>query len=96
MGGEAERHALDPVSASNDVAKIKREYGDKIVICGGVDNQRIDFEETPEEEIRKEVRRVMDAYSYGGRYIPEFIFTNRRVRDIFEDEVEKYGKNIYK
>ena len=88
--------AVNPLNISNDMAWIKREYGDKITLMGGIDNQRIDRADTPEEEIRAEVRRAMDAYAPGGRYVPEFIFTNARVRDIFMDEVERYGRDIYK
>lgn len=87
--------AIDPLNVCNDVAWIKKNYGDKITLCGGVDNQRIDQDGVPEEEIRAEVRRVMDAYAPGGRYIPEFIFTNAERRAIFMDEVEKYGRTIY-
>lgn len=88
--------AVNPLNICNDLESIKRDFGHKITLAGGIDNQRIDYGDTPEKEIRAEVRRAMDAYAPGGRYIPEFIFTNARVRDIFMDEVEKYGKNIYK
>lgn len=88
--------AINPLNSCNDMDWIKREFGDKITLMGGIDNQRIDREDVPEEEIRAEVRRAMDAYAPGGRYVPEFIFTNARVRDIFMDEVEQYGKSIYR
>lgn len=88
--------ALNPLNVCNDVAWIKKNYGDKITIKGGADNQKIDRDGVSEEEIRQEVRRIMDAYAPGGRYMPEFTFTNAQRRAIFLDEVEKYGKDIYK
>lgn len=87
--------AINPLNICNNVKQLKEEFGDRITLAGGIDNQRIDREDTLEAEIRTEVRRAMDAYAPGGRYIPEFIFTNARVRDIFMDEVEQYGKEIY-
>ena len=75
---------------------IKREYGSKITLKGGIDNQKIDAPGCPEAEIRAEARRAMDAYAAGGRYIPAYIYSDAKVRDIFNDEVAKYGANIYK
>ena len=86
---------INPLNISNNVARIKEEYGHLITLCGGIDNQAIDKEDTPEELIRQEARRAMDAYSYGGRYLPDFIYTNARVRSIFCDEVETYGKQLH-
>lgn len=87
---------LNPVNVCNDVAAIKAQCGGKITIKGGVDNQKIDSGHATEEEIRAEVRRCIDAYAKGGRYIPSYIPTNAQVLGIFSDEVEKYGANIYK
>ena len=87
--------AIDPLNICNDVVYIKENYGDKITLCGGIDNQRIDIEGTPDDVIRAEARRVLDAYAQGGRYIPEFIYTNAHRRAVFMDEVKNYGKSVY-
>ena len=86
---------INPLNACNDMVWIKENYGDKITLKGGIDNQRIDMAGVSEAEIRREARRAMDAYAPGGRYIPAFIYSSARVRDIFNDEVEKYGASIY-
>ncbi|MBO5657052.1 MAG: hypothetical protein J6R94_02585 [Agathobacter sp.] len=86
---------INPLNVSNHMEWIKEEFGHKITLCGGVDNQAIDKEDVAEDVIRREARRVMDAYAHGGRYLPDFIYTNRRVKDIFCDEVERYGKQIH-
>lgn len=87
--------ALQPLNVCNDLEYIYREFGDKITFAGCIDNQRIDRDDSTEEEIRAEVRRAMDTYAPKGRFIPDFVFTNARVRDIFVDEVDRYGKIIY-
>lgn len=83
--------ALNPINASNDCDEVYRLYGDKLVLIGMVDNQKIDFVDCPEEKIREEARRVLDAYSKNGRFIPYFFPTLERTWNILFDEVEKYG-----
>ena len=87
---------LNPLNSCNDVEKIKRECGGRITLKGGVNNQFIESGHATEEEIRAEARRVMDAYGAGGRYLPDYVATNGSVRDIFFDEVERYGQNFYR
>lgn len=87
---------INPLNVCNDMEMIKREYGDKITLKGGIDNQLLDQGECNEEQIRRETRRAMDAYAAGGRYIPAFVYTRQDVLDIFNDEVTKYGAVIYK
>lgn len=87
---------INPLNVCNDVAYIKRKYGSRITLKGGVDNQRIESGKASKEEIRSEARRVIDAYSAGGRYLPDYVATNGTVRDIFYDEVSRYGKAIYR
>lgn len=83
---------INPLNICNNLEMIEHEYGDKITLKGGVDNQRIDIETCNEIDIRKEARRVIDIYGKSGRYVPGYVYANRRTRDIFMDEVEKYGK----
>lgn len=87
---------INPLNVCNDMEMIKRNYGDKITLKGGINNQLLDEGECDEEQIRTEVRRAMNAYVAGGRYVPAFIFTRRDVCDIFNDEVTKYGSTVYK
>lgn len=87
---------LNPLNVCNDVATIKRDYGDLITLKGGIDNQFIESGKASEEEIRAEVRRAIDAYAPGGRYIPEYIPTRRDIWDIVHDEVSRYGADFYK
>lgn len=86
---------LEPMNVSNDIDMIMEKYGDKITICGGIDNQLIDHEDTTEEQIRAEVRRAMDAYAKKGRYVPYYIPAMEKKMGIYIDEVNKYGRTIF-
>lgn len=57
------------VSAKDmDPAHLKREYGRDISFWGGVDTQHVLPEGTP-EQVRGEVRRLIDTFGEGGGYI---------------------------
>jgi len=62
-------NAWDPAQNSNDLLGIKARYGRKLTICSGVQgNGFCSWPGTTEEEVRAEVRRVMDLYAPGGAY----------------------------
>lgn len=86
---------IEPMNVSNDIDGIMEKYGDKITICGGIDNQLIDREDSTEEQIRAEVRRAMDAYANKGRYVPYYIPAMESKMGVYMDEVTKYGKTIF-
>ena len=53
----------------NDLPAIKKEYGNKLSICGGFEsNGKVSWAQTTEEEIREEVRMTMDTLAPGGGY----------------------------
>ena len=53
----------------NDLPAIKEEFGRKLVICGGFENNgMVSWQNTTEEEIRAEVRHSMDTLAPGGGY----------------------------
>jgi uroporphyrinogen decarboxylase len=53
---------------------LKREYGDHLVFCGAVDTQHILPNGTP-EEVRQEVKRVIDILGQGGGYMVASVHT---------------------
>lgn len=81
---------LNPLNVCNDVASIQKEWGGRLTLKGGVDNQFIESGHATVEDIRAEARRVLDAYAPAGRYLPDYIAGNRAARDIFHDEVARY------
>ena len=86
---------IEPMNVSNDIDSIFEQYGDKITICGCIDNQVLDHPDTTEEGIRAEVRKTMDKYVGKGRFVPYYIPINEQRWGIYMDEVNKYGQNIF-
>ena len=63
---------LYPVQVSagemGDTARLKREFGDRLSFCGGIDTQRVMPRGTP-AEVRQEVRRRIGDLAPGGGYV---------------------------
>ncbi len=49
-----------------DLAELKREFGDRVIFHGGVDNQRV-LPRGTVEEVRRETRLCLDTLGAGGR-----------------------------
>jgi len=86
----------NPCQPCNDLAKLKREYGNCIAFCGGIDSQFVlGRPGVTVEEVRAEVRKRIDEMATGGGYIaapshgvpydPDIIFA-------MNDEIAKYGQ----
>lgn len=86
--------AVNPMMISNDLDGIFEKYGDKITICGGINNQKIEGPDATEEVIREEIRSAMDKYVNKGRYLPYLIPIKEYTFGIWMDEVNKYGRQI--
>lgn len=62
---------INPVqvsAADMDTARLKREFGDRLIFWGGIDTQRVLPYGTP-EEVREEVRRRIRDLAPGGGYV---------------------------
>jgi uroporphyrinogen decarboxylase len=63
---------LNPIQVSagemGDTARLKREFGDRLSFCGGIDTQRVLPFCTP-DEVRAEVRRRIRDLAPGGGYV---------------------------
>ncbi len=63
---------LNPVQASaggmSDFPGLKKRFGDNLVFCGGMDTHHVLPNGTP-DEVRAEVRRVIQALGQGGGYM---------------------------
>jgi uroporphyrinogen decarboxylase len=57
-----------------NLAELKNRYGKNLVFCGGIDTQHILPYGTP-EQVRQEVRRVIDLLSPGGGYMLASVHT---------------------
>lgn len=85
--------AVNPMMVSQDIDGIMEKYGDKITICGGIDNQRMEIAATP-EVTREVVREAMDKYVNKGRYLPFIIPINEKTFGMYMKEVNEYGRQI--
>ena len=69
---------LNPIQTSagkmSDLAGLKERYGSRLVFCGAVDTQHILPDGTP-EEVRQEVRRVINILGEGGGYMVASVHT---------------------
>jgi uroporphyrinogen decarboxylase len=69
---------LNPIQTSSggmaNIAEVKRRYGSRLAFCGGIDTQRILPRGSP-EEVRQEVRRVVELLAPGGGYLLAAVHT---------------------
>ena len=69
---------LNPIQTSagkmSNLAELKSQYGDKLVFCGAIDTQRILPHGTP-QEVKKEVKRVIEILGEGGGYMVSSVHT---------------------
>lgn len=85
--------AINPMMISNDLDALMEAYGDKITFCGGIDNQRMEMEATP-EAVTAIVREAMDRYANKGRYMPYIIPINAATFGMYVGAVNEYGRQI--
>ena len=84
-------HSVQPM---NDLKMLKETLGDKLVFAGCVDPQVTDKVDSTEEEIRADVRRVIDTLGKGGGLLCSsavMFSTIPGVDGIIDDEGKKYG-----
>lgn len=86
--------AIEPMMPGNNMEECLEKYGNRITLCGGINNQKIDIPNIAEEEIRAEVRRAIDAYAGQGRYVPYYIPSIEKNWHVYMDEVNKYGRAV--
>lgn len=69
---------LNPMQTSagkmSDLEGLKQRYGSRLVFCGAIDTQHILPKGTP-EEVRQEVRRVINLLGEGGGYMVASVHT---------------------
>lgn len=69
---------LNPIQTSAgkmaDLAGLKERFGKEIIFCGGIDTQRILPDGSP-EEVRDEVKRVIELLGEGGGYMVSSVHT---------------------
>ena len=85
---------INPMMVSNDIDYVLENYGDKITVVGGMNNQMMEMPDSTPEQIVGEVHRAMDAYVNKGRYLPFIIPNNEAKFGIYVGAVNEYGRQI--
>ncbi|SHJ26299.1 uroporphyrinogen decarboxylase family protein [Parasporobacterium paucivorans] len=85
------------VLPQNDIPRLQKELEGKMILMGGVDAQKIDFEDITEENIRAEVARCCKEYAPGGGFIPCLTYGGPgsifpEVDFIIQDEINNQSK----
>jgi len=91
---------LNPIQTSAgrmaDLASLKKEFGKNILFCGGIDTHRV-LPSGTQEEVRQEVKRVIELLGEDGGYMVASVHTI--MNDVppenvlaMVDAVEKFGK----
>ena len=75
----------------NDHVYVQDKYGDRVVFEGCI-SSFVCMDHASEEDIRNEVRRVIDTFSAKKNYVLSTIMFNERNAEIIFDEGQKYGK----
>lgn len=85
----------NPAQSVNDLASVKREYGDRLVINGAMDDPITDRMDVPEETLRAYAREKVDLLGKGGGFFASPTTFNMRNKKILTDELRKYGRHFY-
>ncbi len=90
----------NPCQPCNDLAALKKEFGDRITFAGGIDSQFVlDRPGVTVEEVRAEVRRRIDELADGGGYIAgpsHGVPYDQALIDAMNDEIATYGREVYR
>lgn len=85
----------NPAQAVNDLAMIKREYGNRLVLSGGMDEGWTNDPGASEEKLRAYAREKADVLGAGGGFLANPGTFTMRNKGIMVDELKNYGRNFY-
>ena len=84
------------VLPTNDIVGLSRRLDGRMALMGGVSSV-IDREDSTEEEIRREMRRVLDSYGRLKGFIPSYTYGGPgtifpHVLPVIHEEIERYNR----
>jgi len=90
----------NPCQPCNDLAELKKQYGEKISFCGGIDSQFVlGRKGVTTAEVRTEVRLRINQMAKGGGYIASpshGVPYDQKLIDAMNDEISNYGRKFYR
>lgn len=90
-------HALQPSARGMDPAGLKRDFGDKIVLNGGVDSHHILIEGASPDFVRLRTRELLDVFMPGGGYVAgpshDYVLAETPLENLLAmyDTIHEYG-----
>ena len=87
------------VLPTNDIVGLSRRLDGRMALMGGVSSV-IDREDSTEEEIRREMRRVLDSYGQLPNFIPSYTYGGPgtifpHVLPVIHEEIEMYNREHF-
>ena len=87
------------VLPTNDIAGLSRRLDGRMALMGGVSSV-IDREDSTEEEIRREMHRVLDSYGRLQGFIPSYTYGGPgtifpHVLPVIHEEIERYNREHF-
>lgn len=100
IAGDLEELGIDiwqGVLPENDIAKIQANLKGNMILMGGIDASKTDYEGAPEEAVREETRRVCQSFIPGGHFIPSITSggpgsIHAHIDPIIADEISRYER----
>ncbi len=92
-------HIWQGVVPQNDIKGVIEKTNGQLFLMGGIDMQKIDMEDTPEEVIREEIQRTIRDYVPLGHFMPcvsSIASVYKRTDRILNDELKKYAEEFEK
>lgn len=91
----------NPCQPCNDLAKLKKLYGDQISFCGGIDSQFVlaNPQATVQDVVTEVKKRIQEMALPNGGYIAapsHGVPYSQEKQKAMEDTIRYYGKEIYK
>lgn len=86
----------NPAQVVNDLVMIKREYGDRLVLSGGMDDGWTNDIDASEEKLRAYAREKADVLGANGGFLANPGTFTMRNKGIMVDELKKYGRDLYR
>lgn len=88
------------VLPQNDIPRLQKQLNGRMALMGGIDASVVDRDDSTEEEIRKEVRRVCETYAVNGSFIPCITYggpgTIHPQADVFiNDEIDRCSREFF-
>ncbi|MCC8163234.1 MAG: hypothetical protein LIO86_08765, partial [Lachnospiraceae bacterium] len=89
--------ALNPVQIQNNPLEVKQQFGDKLTVCGGFDNQGVlDNAYATTQQIRDSINETLNTLAPGGKWMALCGFVDKFAdrKQIWLDCLDEYNRPL--